>query len=306
MASSRSAPASGRGRGQEPRLMRHALRAAHAGHHVIPLCPRSKTAVLPDWESAATTEPRAIRSWWSQRPYNIGIACGPSGLYVLDLDQAHEHEPPLAWSGARDGQEVLARLATTAGQPYPSHTYTVTTPSGGQHLYFRAPAEPELRSTVARLGWRIDTRGTGGYIVAAGSVLTGGAYRVASSVAIAPLPAWLVDAVKPPPPPEPVELNLPNGRAGAYVAAIVDGETRAVSQALPGQRHDTLLRAAGRLGQLVGSGDLDEHTAQQALHTAAAVHIGHDGFTTREATNTIRDGLLWGRNRPRHITSRAE
>ncbi|NYH77166.1 hypothetical protein FHR84_000480 [Actinopolyspora biskrensis] len=294
------------GRGQTPRLMRRALHTALAGHHVVPLWPRSKRAVFSDWESAATTDPALIREWWSQRPYNIGIACGPSALHVLDLDDAHGQTPPPEWSGTTGGQDVLARVSSATGQPYPDDTYTVTTPNQGRHLYFRAPAAPELRSTVARLGWRIDTRGAGGYIVAAGSVLPEGSYRMTNPAPIAPLPGWLVEALRPPPPPEPVELNLPTTRAGAYVAAIVDGEAGAVTQANPGQRHDTLLRAAGRLGRLVGGGDLDEHTAQQALRTAAAVHIGHDGFTDREADRTIHDGLSWGRNRPRRITAPSE
>jgi hypothetical protein len=34
---------------------------------------------------------------------------------------------------------VLARLAAEAGEPDPVDTYTVTTPSGGEHRYFLMP-----------------------------------------------------------------------------------------------------------------------------------------------------------------------
>ncbi|GAA2798959.1 bifunctional DNA primase/polymerase [Saccharopolyspora taberi] len=299
-----SSPATNRPRASSPppRLMRVALEASYAGHAVFPLWPRSKKPALRDWESAATCEDDQIRDWWSSVPYNVGIATGPSGLHVVDLDDGHGHEPPPEWPRARGGRDVLARLAEAAGQPYPGDTYTVATPTGGLHLYFRAPEEPELRSTVARLGWRVDTRGAGGYIVAAGSVRPEGYYRAMNRAEIAPLPLWLVEALTPPPPPDPIELDLPAGRASAYVAAVVEGETDAVALATTGSRRNTLLRAAGRLGRLVGGGELDEHTARSALRAAAQRHIGHDGFTEREADTTIRDGMAWGIDRPRHVT----
>ena len=168
--------------------MRVALDAVRDGHHVIPLWPRSKIPKDKGWESTATRDPERIRDIWRSLPYNVGIACRPSGLYVLDLDDAHGHEPPPGWAGAKHGRDVLARLADAAGQPYPAHTFTVRTPSGGLHLYFRAPVEPELRNTIGRLGWRVDTRGAGGYIVAAGSVGTTGIYKPMNRAPITALP----------------------------------------------------------------------------------------------------------------------
>lgn len=292
--------------GFPPRLMRAALEAAHSGHYVFPLWPRSKKAAITDWESTATREAEQIRTWWSTAPYNIAIACGPSRLHILDLDDAHGHTPPSEWPDARGGRDVLAHLAAAAEQPYPGDTYTVATPNAGLHLYFRTPAEPELRCTVAHLGWRVDTRGAGGYIVAAGSVLANGSYRARNRAAIAPLPQWLVDALTPLPPPERIELTLPAGRASAYLAAIVQGESDAVARANTGQRHSTLLRAAARLGRLVGGGELDRHTVHATLRAAAECHVGHDDFTEREAETTIRDGLAWGASRPRHVTGQAQ
>lgn len=52
-----------------------------------------------------------------------------------------------------------------------------------------------------------------------------------------------------------------------------------------------------------GGGALDEHTAEAALHTAARVHIGQDGFTAGEVARTVRDGLAWGRARPRYLSA---
>lgn len=285
-----------------PRLMRAALEAAEAGLAVFPLRPLSKKPVPKDWESVATCDPEQIRAWWQAVPYNVGIACGPSGLLVVDLDDAKDQRVPDRWSGAHHGRDVLAQRAAEDGQRYPDGTYTVRTPSGGEHLYFRAPAEPELRSRVG-CWWRVDTRGAGGYVVAAGSITRRGRYWARNQAAIAPLPEWLVTALTPPPPPDPVGLELPAGRAGAYVAAALEGETRAVASAPTGQRHNTLLRAAARLGFLIGGGALDQRTAEAALFDAARGHIGQDGFTEHEVTRTIQDGLAWGRERPRYIAA---
>ena len=72
-----------------------------------------------------------------------------------------------------------------------------------------------------------------------------------------------------------------------------------IAAAQTGTRHNTLLRAALTLGNLVGSGELDEQTARGALVEAAAGHIGVDGCTEREVSQTITDGLAYGRGRPR-------
>ncbi len=115
-------------RPRPPRLMRAALTTAADGHYVFPLWPRSKRPAVTGWETHATTNPDDIRRLWDTLSYNVGIACGPSGLHVLDLDDAHGDDPPDEWAGARHGRDVLARLAREAGEPYPVDTYTVCTP----------------------------------------------------------------------------------------------------------------------------------------------------------------------------------
>ena len=144
-----------------PRLLRAALTAARSGLYVFPVCPFGKAPAVRGWEHAATTDPAVITAWWRARPYNIGVATGPSRLLVVDLDTARDTTPPPQWAAARNGDDVLRLLAADAGQPYPGHTFTVTTPSGGRHLYFGMPTGAALRNTAGRLGWKIDTRGLG-------------------------------------------------------------------------------------------------------------------------------------------------
>ncbi len=178
---------SGRPVDHSGRLARAALVAAARGFPVFPLWPGSKRPIEKGWQFRATTERSIILERWRALPYNIGIACG-NGLYVIDLDSGRGQTPPPGWAGASHGREVLARVAAAAGQCAPGPTYRVLTPSGGEHLYFAAPRNPPLRNTAGRLGWRVDTRGSGGFVVGAGSVLPTGIYRLVDDTPPAPLP----------------------------------------------------------------------------------------------------------------------
>jgi hypothetical protein len=284
------------------RLMRCALEAA-SRFHVFPVVPRGKTPAVEGWQSVATQDERQIRRWFAERPFNIGIRTGVASLLVVDLDDAHGEGPPAEWSDARGGWDVLARLAEAAGAQYPDQTYTVRTPTGGIHLYFRGPADASLRNTSGKLGWRIDTRGAGGYVVGAGSARAEGLYRCVHDVPIASLPSWLLAALTPPPMPrvEPAEVTLPGGRMTRYVATALDAECAAVAAARVHTRHQTLLRAARILGEFVGAGALHEAIATAALQAAARGHIGVSGFTQHQVDRAIADGLAYGKQRPRRL-----
>ena len=72
---------------EQNRLLRAALAYAGLGWAVHPLRPRDKRPLLRDWPHKATTDGRVIQDWWVRWPEaNIGVACGPSGLFVIDLD----------------------------------------------------------------------------------------------------------------------------------------------------------------------------------------------------------------------------
>ncbi|TDQ00620.1 bifunctional DNA primase/polymerase [Labedaea rhizosphaerae] len=285
-------------------LLCAALAAADAGHFVFPLAPMSKKPAFRRWQGAATRSGDLIREQWARRPFNIGIACEPSGLYVIDLDDGHGHQPPPGSEGAAHGRDVLTRLAAAAGEPYPSDTFTVTTPTNGEHLYFAMPAgHAKLRNTVGRLGWRIDTRGIGGYVVAAGSVRPGGSYVVTNNASITRLPQWLLAKLTTQPLDEPGRIPLPHAapiqRMDAYVAHVAHN----VRHAEPGTRHHTLNLAAYTLGRLVGGGELPHHQAVAVLNEAAAAHLGVDEWTLAEAKRTIHDGLAAGIKHPRELSS---
>jgi hypothetical protein len=288
------------------RLLWAATALAERGWHVFPCQPGGKRPALrQDWEHRATTDTARIARCWSTGPYNIGIACGPSGLVVIDLDtpKPGQATPPggQPGTGIHDGADVLADLCEHARQPWPAETFTVTTPNGGTHLYFTAPPATRLRNTAGRLGWLIDTRADGGYVLGPGSIVNGTPYTVVNPAPPGPLPAWLADrlAADPAPPPEMPGPAFGDGVGGTqatgYALAALRGEVDRVLGAAPGTRNSTLNEAAFALGQLTAAGLLPARLAYDALMRAAA----SAGLPPREASRTIGSGLASGTRKPR-------
>jgi Bifunctional DNA primase/polymerase, N-terminal len=209
-----------------------ALRAAARGWHVFPVGGRDEPkAPRPGWrwaEQNTTDQPR-VRAWM-RGGTAYGIACGPSALVVIDLDVAKPG------TSGRGGQAAFAALCDRAGSPWPV-TYTVLTPSGGRHLYFRADPQRKVINSAGRLGLGIDVRAAGGYVVGAGSVIPAGEYHVEGSVlALASLPPWLPGLLGPPR----ITSPGPQWRAGA------DGLAAWVAELPEGNRNAGLFWAACR------------------------------------------------------------
>jgi hypothetical protein len=295
--------------GRPPRLLAAALAAADRGWPVFPLHPRSKRPAVKRWETVASCDPDRIVAWWAAAPYNIAIPCGPAGLLVVDLDGPGGTPPAWALEGVHDGRGVLAVLAGRAGADDPADTHTVATPAG-EHRYFTVdPAQPG-RCTVGALGWHVDTRGRGGFVVAAGSTRTVAGrrryYRTVNPATPAPAPAWLLDKLAFPCPGGTMAQAGPAPavrRTGAYSRAALLAEAAAVHDARLGTRNATLFRAAAHLGELVAAGLVDEHLVVHALRAAAHSHAGLDGFTSQEADRAIANGIRRGLQHPRSITT---
>ncbi|MBV8539388.1 MAG: bifunctional DNA primase/polymerase [Pseudonocardiales bacterium] len=296
--------------------IRHSLRGwalhfAARGWHVFPITPGTKKPpVIQRWEAGASTDPDLITRWWRHTPYSIGIATGPSGLVVIDLDTPKPGEPvPERWAalGTNSGAGVLRALARTHGTTV-TPTYAVTTPSGGRHLYYTAPPGTPLRNTHDRIGWKIDTRAHGGYVVAPGSPVPPSGYELIDDREPVELPGWLHQALTPKPPTgisaatQTVTTN-PSG----YACAAVRGECQRVRTAPRGQHNAVLCRAAYALGQLIGADLLDEATVRTELTTAATPLISADcDCTPREIARVITAGLAAGVRNPRRATPRRD
>lgn len=149
-------------------LGRAALAYAARGLAVFPLAERSKVPAIAGGFKEATTDAAQLRAWWEYRPQcNIGIATGGAsgGLVVIDCD-CHEAE------GIDGMRSVRAHEAVEGAFP---ESACVSTPSGGEHLYFRC-SEPFDCSVDREDG--VDVRADGGYVVAPPSIHpNGGMYE---------------------------------------------------------------------------------------------------------------------------------
>lgn len=287
-------------------LPRAAFEAVERGWRVFPLIPDGKRPAVRSWEERAAADPVRVGRCWAAGDYNIGVATGPSLLVVIDLDvPKHDQDLPPTGTPANvlDGADMLALLAEQHCERYPTDTYTVRTVSGGAHLYFAAPEGVGLRNTAGTLGWKIDTRANGGYVVGAGSRIGGKPYTVVHDAAPAPLPEWIAKPLIPAPlPPQgPVVVPLEGeDRHGAYLRAAVDGELQRISRAGTGNRNNALYQAAVALGQLVAGGELDSADVTDWLAAAA----GCVGLADLDARRTVASGLRAGAKRPRTVLGR--
>ncbi|WP_310719128.1 bifunctional DNA primase/polymerase [Streptomyces lydicus] len=288
----------------EPRtaLLRAALDTAEHGWAVIPLRPGDKRPALHGetscpgigdcagghlkWEQRATTDPARIRAAWSHAPFNVGIATGPSGLVVVDLDMPKNKgncntDTPF-------GVTTFEALCERTGHPVPT-TRTVRTASGGRHLYFTAPPGIRLTNTAGKLGKLIDTRAWGGYVVAPGSTVHGGTYELVDAAPALQLPDWLLNALRPPQKPAKAVNGVQPSRVGRYASAALRNEEENVASAPEGQRNAALVRAARALGRLIASGDLGRSEVEEALSRGAEAA----GQKPHEYRSALTSALNW-------------
>lgn len=258
------------------RLRNAALAYAGAGWAVFPLKPGEKVPAVKHGVKEATTDLAQVGEWW-QREYNIGVACGePSGLFVLDVD-------------GEVGLDSLVRL----GHGFPA-TLCQTTPSGGWHFVFQHL--PGLRNTAGTLGEKLDTRGDGGYIVAAPSVVNGVQYRWLGKSQPQPLPGWLLTLLRPPRKERQAPL-VRKADLGGYAGKAATIELHRVETAPEGTRNHTLNKAAFSLGTLVGAGLLGVEDVRARLVDAGLAC----GLPELEVRSTVDRGLADGQQHPRHI-----
>ncbi|MCT2589497.1 bifunctional DNA primase/polymerase [Streptomyces sp. N2-109] len=283
-----------------PALLRAALDAAERGWPVFPLLPGTKRPALHGetvcpgtgdcsgghrkWEQRATTDPDRIRQAWALRPFNVGIATGPAGLVVVDLDMPKTKDK--SGSETPDGATTFRALCERAAQPAPT-TRTVRTAGGGLHLYFAAPADARLHNTAGTIAPLVDTRAHGGYVVAAGSTTPEGAYQVTNPAPAAPLPEWLYSLLAPR---QEVLTPMPShSRASRRASAALTAESADVATAPEGTRNARLLAAARAMGRFVAWGDIDRHVVEEAFQGAAE----SAGLPSSECRATVRSALNW-------------
>jgi len=260
--------------------------ASDRGWRVFPCVPGEKKPLTPNGLHAASTDPAVIGGWWERWPKaNIGVACGPSGIVVVDVDNP-------------DGTKTLAGLSNF---DLP-RTLSSVTGSGGAHYFYQMPAPP-VRNTAGRLpGIPFDTpgldcRGDGGYVIVPPSRTVKGYEWLPETWAAepAPAPSWLRETE--PPRRDAAALIVPDTVPPGYGRVALERETARVVTAIEGTRNQTLVSAAFNLGQLVAAGVLDEYDVTTQLGGAASTA----GLPWREIEETLRNGLEAGKDNPRRV-----
>jgi putative DNA primase/helicase len=137
-----------------------------AMHHwpVFPCHPETKQPLTRHGFKDATMDVVKVQKWWERNPdAMIGIPTGTiNGIVVLDIN------PP-------EGKSLNWALTTLRNAGINIGTKTVQTPNG-LHLYYRIPEGRDYRNRGKLLDGAIDcVRGTGGYVIAPGSVKRDGA-----------------------------------------------------------------------------------------------------------------------------------
>lgn len=137
-------------------LLDYAVMYAELGWPVHPLVVGGKVPATENGVKDATTDRSRIEAYWTRNPKaNIGLACGYA-FDVLDVDVKGVDGKASLTKVKRAG---LAKGAWAAAE----------TPTGGLHYLFAPTGEGN--HTGVKFG--LDSRGMGGYIVAAPSRVTG-------------------------------------------------------------------------------------------------------------------------------------
>ena len=165
-----------------------ALKLAKAGLPVFPARASTKRPHVKDWPNVATTDAAQLKHWWRKWPDAMpALPTGErSGVAVLDVDM-------------KDGKDGIATLRDLGFDPEAMSSVRVSTPSGGQHIYFRH-AEG-LRSSAGQIGPGVDVRAYGGFVVAPGAINGKGAYGTIDGPlkrVLADLPTWPAKLAPPP------------------------------------------------------------------------------------------------------------
>lgn len=336
-----------------------ALRLAVIGRHVFPLSPDTKRPFgnCPDCREtpgraphraeecpclpagarchgvrAATTDPARIRAWWAALPRAaVGIAAGPSGLVLIDID-THTDTPPEqpvtallpgidlltepaahGWEHGpyRDGRDTLRLLTRLRGGPHPwpndpHHQPVIAdTPSGGRHLWYRAPAANLHQAVPPKgLAWQVDIKAGWSYGLAPGTRTVAGTYIHHAGDLANPghLPEWLAREVirvcgpRPESPRTPAR-PLPRAAVGSgrsnYLRTVLDHGADDLARLKDG-RKAALAALAYKAGGYLEYSGLPETDVIDQLITAGT----NCGITRRIAERTARRALENGKKRP--------
>lgn len=256
-------------------LVRFAEGYAKLGAYVFP-CALNKQPLTPHGFKDATLDLSQIRKWWNQTPEaSIGVACGASRWFVLDID---------ADKGGFESFVELQQADVLTAEDLA--TFTTRTGSGGLHIVWTLPEGVHLGNSAGKLGKGLDTRGEGGYIIVPPSDHpSGNKYAIELNKRPRALPMTLLNLLTEAPLPTPKEIVPPK-----FVSRVMQRTYERVANAAQGTRNDTLNKAGFYLFHLVKDGQLSESDVRETLY-AAALRAGLEQRETLATINSAYRGV---------------
>ncbi len=240
---------------------------------------------------------------------NVAIATGPvSGLWVLDLD-------------GPGGEASIAALESVHGA-LPVTVEQVT--PGGRHMCFKWDPRFHLKISAGKVGFGIDVRGDGGYIVAPPSVHPGDVKREIprgliyawalgrspDECVLADAPEWLLKMAMPEEAsparaaPRPAR-TVDSGRASRYGEACLSTACRLVATAPAGTQQDTLWRQSCFVGGLIGGREIEEDYGRRALVDAGMRMVAaKKPWSEKDVRTHVERGIEAGKPHPKTAPER--
>lgn len=278
-------------------MLQAALNALGKSFWIFPVARNDKVPhrLAGQWGQTATNDINQVVHFWTQVDpmANVGIACKPSQLLVIDLDKAKgdfqlrgtewaymhgAYGPRVHGEALFDEMRFKLEGDGCGNMPV---TYETMTGSGGVHIYYRWPASWPKTSQASPVKGVVDVRGNGGqyggYVLAEGSQTAAGAYEEYHSGDIALPPQWIRQLVveKPAPP----RIQRPRGLMQPGVISW-SGLVDSVRNAGEGNRNNACAWASRTMCE-------EGATVEEALKILgpAAEEAGLPGF---EVERTIR------------------
>jgi Bifunctional DNA primase/polymerase, N-terminal/AAA domain len=150
------------------------------GFKILPLVPNGKEPAIGNWpEVSKSIKEGYVDSTFDNR--NWGVHPGLTGHFVVDIDNKDGKHGSQSWA-------ELQRKHGTAPR-----TFTVRTPTGGLHLYFKGQGH----NTIDKTSRGIDSKALRGYIVAPGSEIDEEKYVIIDDGPVADAPQWVIDLAQP-------------------------------------------------------------------------------------------------------------
>jgi len=270
----------------EDTMLSRALHYASEGWRVFPVG-QDKAPLIKDNLNQASNDEAIVRSFWEAHPKAAigGVTDGP--FWVIDID---------TYQGGEYGKEEIEAVSG----PLPA-TRVNSTPSGGEHWYYRAPNGRMPRRMIGYLPG-IDILGIGGFVILEGAVRnkqTGalGVYEVREDFPIA-------DA-------DPREFGVYSNNAGgviftlpevhnplAYAAKALERSCDAMKHAPEGERNQTLNKLAFRLFCCAKAGWIEATEVEDSLGDAgleAGLDAEETGKTLASARSAAQERQLEGK-----------